>query len=138
MLTCSGCRVGRFCSEVLQHVVFKSRHCAPPGPGPIPGTRRQTPLPFPTSPSLYTAPALRPVRQLSPPTFFSACSAPYCLFCLPGACMQCMHVNSDSGPGPPFRGVTCHGEITPPRAPRLVLAERQPGGLSGLTRSGAT
>ena len=72
-------------SEVLQHVVFKSRQGAPPGPGPIPGTRRQTPLPFPTSPSLYTAPALRLVRRLSPPTFFSVCSAPYCLFCLPGA-----------------------------------------------------
>ena len=125
MLTCSGCGVARFCSEVLQHVVFKSRHGAPPGPGSIPGTRRQTP-PFrsrPPPPSTLHQPSGRCASY--PPTIFSACSAPYCLFCLSGACMQCMHVNSDSGTGAPFR----EGPVTarsPP--PRLVLAERQPVG----------
>ena len=99
MLTCSGCRVARLCSEVLQHVVFKccfvlliptpeeyrvprvnpgvtASKLFPPlqvtpwcAPGPGPYLRHQaanTPLPFPTPPSLYTAPALRPVSQLSP------------------------------------------------------------------------
>ena len=39
-------------------------------------------------------------------TLFFACPAPFCqcLRCLPGACMQCLHVNSDPGPGAPNWG----------------------------------
>ena len=69
MLTCSGCGVARFCSEVLQHVVFKSRHGAPPGPGPTgqffaprnTTVTKVTDLPFPlhgTSPVAPFTPSL--------------------------------------------------------------------------------
>ena len=39
-----------------------------------------------------------------PHPLFFACCAPYCLLCLPCACMQCLHVNFNSGPGPRFAG----------------------------------
>ena len=66
MLTCSGCRVAELQRGFAARGVQVTPRCAP-GPGVY--LRHQsanTPLPFPTSPSLYTAPALRPVRQLSP------------------------------------------------------------------------
>ena len=109
MLTCSGCRVAELQRGFAARGVQVTPRCAP-GPGVY--LRHQsanTPLPFTTSPSLYTAPALRLVHQLSPPTFFSACSSPYCLSCLPGACMQCMHVNSDSGTGAPSDSASGRG-----------------------------
>ena len=39
--------------------------------------------------------------------------------CLPAVCTQRMHVNIDSGPGPPLPRVTCYGS---PASSRLVLA----------------
>ena len=45
----------------------------------ITGTRQTQHILFPTSPSLFTAPA--PVRPLSPPSFFFVCCSPSCLPC---------------------------------------------------------
>ena len=56
-------------------------------------------IPGPDAPSLSTAPTPALVRPI--PASLFACCAPYCLLCLPGACMQCLHVRF---PGPRFAG----------------------------------
>ena len=60
------------------------------------------PNPFPTSPP--TSSQHRPRCAVPPPAHLIlkvACRTPLCPRCLPGACMQCLHVCSNPGPGAP-------------------------------------
>ena len=55
------------------------------------------------------------LQDISPTSSFACCS-PFCLRCLPVACMQCLHVNSDPGPGA-LSGVTRLGPSLRPVGP---------------------
>ena len=89
--------------------------CAP-GPGPYlrhQAAAANNPLPFPTPPSLYTAPALRPVRQLSPHNLL--CMQRPILSVLSAWCLHAVHAcKLYLGYRAPVSRVTCHGEIPPP------------------------